>query len=486
MTRTYNYLCVHGHFYQPARGNPVTDQIGEEADAAPFRNWNERITAESYRPNAIVGNFERMSFDVGEALMKWLQSHDADTYQTIIASNRSHVEQHGIGNVLARPYYHVILPLSRLRDKRTLLHWGRYTFQHRFGFEPLGIWLPEMAFDLETLQAVRAAGFTYTIISQGQTPDRREGGPYWVDLENGEKLAVFIRNDALSDDLSFNISNIGGAGHWAQSVLGSRRSRAELLTLIAVGGETFGHHHLGEEQFLKWLLQNEASAVGYKVCTLNEFLLDNPPEETIDVKMFSSWSCPHGVSRWVTGCDCTPGDRTWKGVLRRAMDNTSADLAELYQDAVRPFGINPWALRDGFIRVILGEMDGSTYANEMISGLSSDQEKRILGLLSAQNKLLRAYNSFSFFYNDLDQREPHYAVANVAYAIQLAKDATGVDLGRRFRNELYIAFSQHSGFNGQQLYDRVLDEYFIPIPPEPEAAAEPEPITTDQPAGASE
>jgi alpha-amylase/alpha-mannosidase (GH57 family) len=463
--RTYNYLCIHGHFYQPARGNPISDEIGEEKDAAPFQNWNERITAESYRPNANVGNFERMSFDVGEALMKWMRVNDPDTYQRIIESNRVHVERHGIGNALARPFHHVILPLQRLRDKRTLLHWGRYSFHKRFGFEPLGLWLPEMAFDVETLQAVRAAGFTYTIISQGQVHDRVEGGPYWVDLENGERLAVFIRNDGLSNDLSFNISGVGGAGHWARSVLGSRRSGAAPLTLLAVGGETFGHHHLGEEQFLRWLLQSEASSVGYKVVTLNQYLLDNPPQDTISLKMFSSWSCQHGVARWVTGCDCTPGDNTWKAALRRALDNLSADVAELYQDAVRPFGINPWALRDSYIRVILEEMDASTYLQEMIGGLTTEAEKRIAGLLQAQTLLLRAYNSFTFFYESLDRAEPHYALANVTYAIQLAKDATGTDLGRRFRNELYIARSQRSGLNGQQLYDQVVAEYFPSSPP---------------------
>ena len=470
--RTYNYLCVHGHFYQPARGNPVNNEIGEEADAAPFTNWNERVTAESYRPNALIGNFERMSFDVGEALMRWLQVHDLEVYQRIIQSNRTHLQQHGIGNALARPYYHVVLPLSRLRDKRTMLAWGKYTFQYRFGADPLGLWHPEMAFDMETLIAVRAAGFTYTILSQNQVHDRPEGGPYWVDLENGERIAVFIRNDDLSNDLSYNISSVGGAGQWARDILGSRRSQASRLTLLAVGGETFGHHHLGEEQFLRWLLQSEASRAGYKVVTLNEYLLENPPEESVQVKMFSSWSCLHGVSRWVTGCSCTPGDSTWKGALRRALDNLSGDLAELYQDAVRPYGINPWALRDGYIRVILNEMTASEYLSEMLPTLTSDSEKRILGLLQAQANLLRAYNSFTFFYEDLDRPESHYGVANAVYAIALAGEATGTDLGRRFRNELYLAYSGHSSMNGQQLYDQVTEEYLTLDDAAPELQAE--------------
>ena len=38
-------LVVYGHFSQPPRGNPLTYEIGEEADAAPYKNWNERINA---------------------------------------------------------------------------------------------------------------------------------------------------------------------------------------------------------------------------------------------------------------------------------------------------------------------------------------------------------------------------------------------------------------------------------------------------------
>jgi alpha-amylase/alpha-mannosidase (GH57 family) len=54
-------FIIHGHFYQPPRENPETGIIPDEPGAEPYRNWNERIHEECYRPNVELKNFQRIS-----------------------------------------------------------------------------------------------------------------------------------------------------------------------------------------------------------------------------------------------------------------------------------------------------------------------------------------------------------------------------------------------------------------------------------------
>ena len=45
------FVAIHGHFYQPPRENPWLETVEVQDAAAPFHDWNERITAECYAPN---------------------------------------------------------------------------------------------------------------------------------------------------------------------------------------------------------------------------------------------------------------------------------------------------------------------------------------------------------------------------------------------------------------------------------------------------
>ena len=104
-----NSVCVHAHFYQPPREDPLSGLIPDEKGAEPYRNWNERIHAECYLPNADLGNYEKVSFNIGPTLLNWMEQYDPHTYQTIIAQERLNFERYGVGNGMAQAYNHIIL-----------------------------------------------------------------------------------------------------------------------------------------------------------------------------------------------------------------------------------------------------------------------------------------------------------------------------------------------------------------------------------------
>ncbi len=45
-----NSVCIHAHIYQPPRENPWTGTWAPQPGAAPWPDWNTRITAECYAP----------------------------------------------------------------------------------------------------------------------------------------------------------------------------------------------------------------------------------------------------------------------------------------------------------------------------------------------------------------------------------------------------------------------------------------------------
>ncbi len=457
---TDHSFCIHGHFYQPPRGNPFDDDdIGVEQGAEPYSNFNEKITAECYAPNAELGNFELMSFNLGATLARWLEKHAPDTYRRVVASVQNYREKWGVGNALAQPAHHTILPLCSSRDKALQVRWGRLSFEHRFGHRAEGIWLPEMAVDLETLQGLHDSGLKFTLLSQAQVRNPPAGaGPYWVKLPSGDRIAIYVRADWQSNQVAFNIHTFGGAGRWAHNTLAPlKRDYGGRLLLLATDGETFGHHHPREEQFLHWLLAYEANSVGYEVTTLARDLRDHPPTQEVEINEFTAWSCSHGLARWSTGCECTPGDTRWKGALRRAFDNLAHLIDEAYLDGARRLEVDPWGLREQYFHVVLKQMTGEQLLRQAgLSHLSSADARRLLALLQSQFYRQRMYVSCTFFFEDLDRPEPRYGVANAVRAALLVQQATGSDLIPNLRRDLTQAHSEKTGKTGVQLLDEVL------------------------------
>ncbi len=147
------YICVHGHFYQPPRENPWLEAIELQDSAYPHHDWNARITAECYAPNAtsrilndrgdivrIVNNYSKISFNFGPTLLAWMEANAPDVYQAVLRADVESQERcGGHGSAMAQAYNHVILPLANPRDKETQIIWGIRDFRRRFGRDPEGL-----------------------------------------------------------------------------------------------------------------------------------------------------------------------------------------------------------------------------------------------------------------------------------------------------------------------------------------------------------
>ena len=453
-------VAIHGHFYQPPREDPFTGQMPIETGAAPYHNYNEKITAECYRPNALAGNLDRISFNFGPTLISWLARHQPETYARVLEADRIHQQTFGVGNAIAQTVHHTVLPLARRRDKQLQIRWGIASFIQRFQRQPRGLWLPEMAVDLATLEILAENGLSFTILSEEQVRgELRDGaGPYRVRLPGGGYFAVFVRDRHLSNHVSFDTQLISDVPHWLLEHVRNRRG----LTLIATDGETFGHHQARGAQLLTDLLAGAAGR-DYRLVALTDYLRVHPPTTEVEIEERSAWSCPHHVARWDTGCVCTLGDHSWKPLLRAAMDYLADEIDAVYQYELRNVFIDPWLLVDRYIEVVLGVTNVPTLIQQQTAArLTTGQLLRVNKLVQAQLHRQRMFTSCGWFFDKLDRPEPRYVLAQAMRAIQLVKQATGTDLGPAFRTALSTTRSTYTraataplALTAANLYDEI-------------------------------
>jgi alpha-amylase/alpha-mannosidase (GH57 family) len=458
-------FCIHAHFYQPPREDPLTGIIPIEAGASPFPNWNERIHAECYRPNAERGNFTNISFNIGPTLCNWMVGHDSKTWSQIVAQDRLNLERYGVGNAMAQAYNHTILPLASYQDKVTQVAWGIADFEHRFGRKPQGMWLPETAVDYDTLSILAARGVEFTILApwQADQEDLDVTRPYRVPLPDGKSIVVFFYQRDLSGGISFNPPMTINADNFARYDLLSRYPASTLrvdepqLILIATDGELYGHHQPHRDQFLAHLLNGSIRAVDIQPTFPALWLKQFPVRHSVGIREATSWSCHHGVSRWLGTCDCTPGDGSWKAQLRLAFARLSQAVDDLFVQTVRSDIADPWDLRDRYIQVMLGAMTAEELINEMAGRrLSQERLVQLHLLLEAQRERQRMYTSCGWFFDDFNRIEPKNNLAYAAQAVRLTRLATGLDLEPYVLKDLSKVISPHAWLRADQMFSYFL------------------------------
>jgi alpha-amylase/alpha-mannosidase (GH57 family) len=472
------YLCIHGHFYQPPRENPWLEEVEVQDSANPFHDWNERIAAECYSPNAaarikngenrivdIVNNYAHLSFNFGPTLLSWLERAQPDCYAKILEADAESVHQRGHGNALAQAYSHPILPLCSPRDCRTQIRWGIADFQHRFRRNPEGFWLPETAADLQTLRALVCEGIRYTILSpyqalrvrhpQGEWQDATEARfdptrPYRVELGGGLSIVVFFYDGPIARSLAF-----GNGSYWGEEVIGaiepgfdSSREHDEVL-VVAVDGETFGHHKKGLDEALAQAFRQLEARDDIQVINLSQALDLVSVEWEAEIVDGASWSCAHGLERWRSDCGCSNGgqdgwNQSWRAPLREALDDLRGHLSQVFEQAGSQIFIDAWDARDRYIELVLdpGRSGvGAFLERHCQKQFDPAQTKTALKLLEMQRHELLMYTSCGWFFSEISGIETVQILKYAARAIQLAREISEVDLEPRFVESLAKANS---------------------------------------------
>jgi len=475
------WICIHGHFYQPPRENPWLESVELQDSAYPYHDWNERVTAECYAPNTasrilngdgrierIVNNYKRISFNFGPTLLSWLEDREPDVYEAILAADReSRKTFSGHGSALAQAYNHVILPLANRRDKHTQILWGIRDFERRFGRKPEGMWLPETAVDLESLEIMNKLGIRFTILAPHQAARvRRKGSRDWQDasggridpgmpyelrLPSGRKLCLFFYDGPISRAVAFE-DLLGSGEQLAGRLLGGipeGSAASPRLVHIATDGETFGHHRAYGDMALAYALHHIESNRLARITTYGEYLELHPPSHEAEIIENTSWSCVHGIERWRANCGCNSGghpgwSQEWRAPLREALDRLRDDLSARFEETGRGLLKNPWAARDDYIGVILDRSPDSVAAflgKHARRTLSEKQETAALKALEIQRHAQLMYTSCGWFFDELSGLETVQVLQYAGRALQLAGELGGDGLESGFLERLERAGS---------------------------------------------
>ncbi len=486
------YVCIHAHFYQPPRENAWLETVELQDEAYPYHDWNERITAECYALNSasrildkegritrITNNYANISFNFGPTLLAWIERHSPEVYEGLLQADKDSQDKFsGHGSALAQAYNHMILPLANRLDKYTQIHWGIKDFERRFARKPEGMWLPETAVDLETLDLLSEFGLAFTILAprqahsiralpEGKWTDVAESGidpsrAYQISLPSGRKMSLFFYDGPISQAVAFErLLNDGET--FALRLTGgfSDKRTWPQMVHIATDGETYGHHHRFGDMALAYALDYIESRGLARLTNYGAFLEKHPPSHEVRIHENTSWSCVHGLERWRADCRCHSGrhrewNQAWRQPLRVALDWLRDALAPLFETQATNLVKDPWAARNDYISLILDRSDESRRAflsTHALRELNEGEAATLLRLLELQRHAMLMYTSCGWFFDDISGIETVQVLQYAGRAIQIATETFKQDLEPQFLQMLQEARSNVPEYgDGRRIY----------------------------------
>jgi hypothetical protein len=266
------------------------------------------------------------------------------------------------------------------------------------------------------LAALAEEGVRFTILAPGQIAAVRPPGQDGWREAHGPDLPGTLRwrhpdDPSLGVDLVVYdgpISHDVAFGGFASQVVVDRvvgRRPGDLVS-VACDGETFGHHHHYADRGVAHALTVEAPRRGVDLPRLADHLAAHPPTHEARVRL-SSWSCAHGVGRWLDDCGCHTGgepdwNQAWRAPLRAAFDQVRDWAVEVFTRRAPAVLRDPWAARDAYVDVLVGVQTVEQFAERHVVAEAGEAGLvEALTLLESQRHALLMYTSCGWFFNDL-------------------------------------------------------------------------------------
>jgi 4-alpha-glucanotransferase len=287
------------HFYQPP--NQMASVL-------------KKICEESYRP--LIEVFRRhhnakATVNINGVLTEMLDDHGHNDILKGLSelAKRGQIEFTGSGK------YHPILPLipeDELERQIELNKTANAFYLGKDTYKPVGFFPPEMAYGPDVLPSIFAAGYRWIILSGVACPADWPVDTIHQVQYKGKKLAVFFRDDILSNKISFHEL---GPDDFLNHLRASKGDKENIYVVTAMDAETYGHHiQHWEELFLAEVYAElavrretyngikqkkalacesaklmDATVEQVETVTISQLVDHFPPGEVIDPKP-SSWS----------------------------------------------------------------------------------------------------------------------------------------------------------------------------------------------------
>jgi alpha-amylase/alpha-mannosidase (GH57 family) len=227
-------------------------------------------------------------------------------------------------------YHHPILPLLPEKDCEKQIDMHLQIYEETFSGKPRGFWPPELAFSPRLIPTLQKKGFKWVVVDGPHVVNANLNKkfheliykPHFIDYNN-HRLIVIPREREIS-----NAQQSGYNPVWLKNEVERRiklmNGEEDMLLTVATDGENGWFRHQGENagfwgwffEPLLYLLKKDSEFSFIKLTTIDEYLTEHPPQDTVKVED-GSWNVPGAVDdgrflKWTEGKD---RQQTWNYIL---------------------------------------------------------------------------------------------------------------------------------------------------------------------------